>query len=390
MTAVTHIMVFDEAPGFAPFSGAENHLFTLMSAQRAAGMSVELIMLIGRKGPAITEEIDGLRLEGIGVFPVEMRLPKSMASRRVWEKRAVGEVRALLANRRGNVIHTHLDAANRVGRTAAWLSGCRRVVTTFHNDEPFYARTHWRAELKLMDRATSRYIAISESVKKHLVEKVGLPGKKIDVIHYGVKPRAYLMTRDEARDEMEVHRQSFVVGFVGRLTPQKNLPVLFCALGKVKDAEAVIVGEGEEGAALRKVAGQQRNANITFLGYRADAQDLMMGFDAFCLPSKWEGLGLVLIEAMLAGVPIVGSTAGAIPEILGGGEYGALFDPDDVDRLVSELTMIRMHPSKAREKARRARDYALKTYTVDAMVKMTAEVYREVDEGKGKHHGHGT
>ena len=86
----------------------------------------------------------------------------------------------------------------------------------------------------------------------------------------------------------------------------------------------------------------------------------MPGFDVLCLPSRWEGLGLVLVEAMLRGVPVVGSRAGAIPEALGHGAYGVLFEPGDEDGLVAAIARARIDgpsspPARSATPARRSR-----------------------------------
>jgi glycosyltransferase involved in cell wall biosynthesis len=101
-------------------------------------------------------------------------------------------------------------------------------------------------------------------------------------------------------------------------------------------------------------------------------------FDVFCLPSTWEGLGLVLLEAMFRGVPIIGSRAGAIPEILDNGNYGLLFQSGDAEGLRRAIIKAHEDPEALARLALSARLYAEKNFRVETMIKKTIEVYKAV------------
>src|SRR5690606_26500379 len=185
------------------------------------------------------------------------------------------------------------------------------------------ARPYWKLKLRLTDSFNGHYIAISDLIRNYLIGTVGLPPGKITTVHYGASAGA-LRSRAELRQALGIPAEAFVVGYVGRLEPQKNLPALLEALANPDSPHGVLIGTGGLDAELKALAAGR--TNIQFLGYHPNAADLIPAFDVFCLPSHWEGLGLVLIESMLRRVPIIGSTAGAIPEILGGGAYGILFN----------------------------------------------------------------
>jgi glycosyltransferase involved in cell wall biosynthesis len=325
MNAVTHLMAFADEPERGLLSGAENHLLTLMQAQRRAGWDVELLPLVYRPGPRLSALAQQLRENGIGVVPVEMASAGKI--RRILQTvRGIGALRALLSGRRARIIHTHLDHADILGKLAARLAGCPHVVSTVHNNEPYYGQLRWRLLLRRLDRYTRHYIAISEAVRKQLLQVATVPVQKVQTIYYGVAPPQNVLTPAALRRRFDLPLDRFVVGFVGRLVRQKNLPLLLGAAERLPHVHVVVVGSGDQEAELRRRA----PANVQFLGHQPEGATLMPAFDLFCLPSRWEGLGLVLVEAMLQRVAVAGSRAGAIPEILGYGAYGELFSPDSV------------------------------------------------------------
>ncbi|HVN86590.1 MAG TPA: glycosyltransferase family 4 protein [Candidatus Binatia bacterium] len=366
---VIHLVMLKERKTHLPFSGAENHLLCLLPAQRAAGLTVELGILLRSGGPVIEETIGKLQQIGIAVstFPYQPLI----------DRKCLGALRRHLAARRSYVVHTHLDHADLMGKVAARLAGCRRVVSTVHNDEPYHLRNPWFFTLRVLDRLTARHIAISEAVRRHLTKLERVREDKVTVVRYGIHPPCEVEKPQEVRARLGLPQDRFVIGFVGRLVEQKNVPLLLSAVARIPDSVCVVVGGGALRAELERQA-TQLGIDARFLGQLPNAEALMPAFDVLCLPSRWEGLGLVLLEAMVRKVPVVGSRAGAIPEILGGGEFGGLFDSGDVDGLVAAINAVR---SEGPQRAARAYQHAVQSHTVDQMVMRTSEVYRSVSSG---------
>jgi glycosyltransferase involved in cell wall biosynthesis len=377
MNSVIHIIAVHDRTDAATFSGAESHLFTLIEAQRAKGQRVAIVFIVLEDGKNIVQKTGELEALGIEVIPMHVGpgcrlLPHLLRAL----SKACGlmvRLRRQLTSRRDWVIHTHLEHADIVGRTAARLAGCRTIVASIHNDEPYYSRCYWRWTLRTLDRITTHYIAISQRVRQHMMQNVAIDAQRITTIRYGLCPPQTIGCRDELRRRHGLPSDRFVVGFVGRLTDQKNIPLLLEALRRRRDLYGVIVGEGE----LRRDLQQQAAAldNVKFLGYVPQGADLMPAFDLLCLPSRWEGLGLVLIEAMFRKVPIVGARAGAIAEILGEAKYGLLFDSDNVGQLVEAFDFCTDNPDVLQGLVIRAHEYATQSFTVERMVKQTQMVY---------------
>jgi glycosyltransferase involved in cell wall biosynthesis len=366
MYQVIHLIMLKEGARHLPFSGAENHLFCLLQAQRAAGVKVELGVLLRRGGRTLEETFADLQRQGIEVrcFPYEPLV----------DGRCLNALRRHLIGRRDYIVHTHLDQADLMGKVAARLAGCRHVISTVHNNEPYHARWRWLYTLRLLDRWTRRHIAISGAVQRQLIDLEGVPPEKVHVIPYGVWPPAVRGDRGALRARLGLPQDGFVVGFVGRLVEQKNVPLLLDAMAGVPNAVCALVGSGAQRPAL-EVHAARFGIDARFFGQLPKAETLMPAFDVLCLPSRWEGLGLVLIEAMLQGVPIVGSRAGAIPEVLGNGEYGMLFNSEDREGLVAALNRARTEGPALAAKAYR---HAVEYYAVEKMVERTLAVYGEV------------
>jgi glycosyltransferase involved in cell wall biosynthesis len=373
-------MYFDEPRDGSPFSGAEKHLLLLLRAQAERGCVPELLMLVHRHGPQLSAEIKRLAACGIAVHTFAFDLPRH-GSRRVKlfrGMRLLNRLRRFLQSRRQSVIHTHLPHADILGTIAARLAGCRHVVCSTHNNEPSHTTWKWRVIHRILGRITQHHIAISDTVRQHLIRFADVAEDRIATIPYGVPRPNFVRNRDTTRRMFGIDRDAFVVGFVGRLVRQKNIPVLLRAIADRPQVECVIAGSGELETELREIAADLALSNVRFLGHVPDAQRLMPALDVLCLPSRWEGLGLVLIEAMLLGVPIIGSRGGAIPEVLGNGQFGMLFDVDDDQALAGALEQARRDPEFLQEISRRARQRAERLFTVSRMVEHTASVYQRV------------
>jgi glycosyltransferase involved in cell wall biosynthesis len=378
--AITHVSPFGEYADRIVFSGAENHLFQLMAGQRDAGHDVELLMLVVQDGPRLRQKAEELAASGFRVTRlVYSRSMVPLLGRGAWVLQ-LPRLRSLLAGRRNRIIHTHQPHASQLGRLAAWLGGARAIVDSVHNDEPFFARRSWRLRLKALQRITGHSIAISTRVKTHLVDNVGLDAGRIEIIPYGIDPPA-VSDRAAARAELGLPPDAFVVGFVGRLTAQKDLPVLLAAMAQVPDAHLSLVGAGEDEMALRDELKRLNLKNVHFHGARGNGAELIAAFDVFALSSKWEGLGLVLLEAMASGVPITATRGGAIPEVLADGELGLLSEVGDAKGLAENIMRLK-GDAALREKLVAAGRNAIRVrYSVTAMTERTTWVYRKVLAG---------
>lgn len=181
-----------------------------------------------------------------------------------------------------------------------------------------------------------KIICISDAEKQSALEKNICRGDKLQVIFNGVDIEAYECGEHEKvkRADLNIPEDAFVIGMVGRMSPQKA-PDVFIRMaklvkGEVPNAHFIIVGNGEQEAEVRKYAEDNGFADRLYItGWVDDPMSYVELFDVACLPSRWEGFGLVLPEYMMAGKPIVASNVDAIPNIIRDGENGLLVSVDD-------------------------------------------------------------
>lgn len=372
--AVSHILFLAGGPGRNPISGAEHHVLTLVEELASRGVDTELIVLLWTNDSQIEAALARVEAAGARVVLIERRrggpglLSRLVRALDCWRRLAI-----LLRSRANRVVHMHMELVMQV--MAARLAGCARLVMSIHNDEPNYRRPARRAWFGRLVASGVRFVAITEHLRQYLIASVGLPPASVTTIHYGVPVPA---RQPAARADVGLADGDFVVGFVGRLTAQKNVPLLLRAMALRPDVTCLIVGDGELRAELEQLAGTLGCANVRFMGAQPDAARLMPLFDVFCLPSVWEGLGVVLLEAMLQNVPIVASRAGAIPEVLDQGRCGILFDPASVDSLLDAIDALRSDPGRRRSLIAAAHEHATSTYAVRRMGDETCGLYREL------------
>ncbi|HUE96345.1 MAG TPA: glycosyltransferase family 4 protein [Longimicrobiaceae bacterium] len=181
----------------------------------------------------------------------------------------------------------------------------------------------------------------------------------------------------------------FTVGFVGSLTPQKGVADLARAVLALRgDWRLVVVGDGPERDSVRTIlaaGGHEGRLDLKGLVERDALPSLVREFDVLVLPSRTmpplrEQFGLVLAEAMLSGVAVIGSDSGAIPEVIG--EGGLIFPEGNHRALATQLQLLRDRPDHRRELARRGRDRALRLYSATALADQTYNLYRQLVEEK--------
>jgi len=372
---VSHVFNLSERPGRHVWGGAERHLRVLLPALVGEGVAVEAIVLATEPGPVIAAGLAELERAGVRVTRLERPARRSLL--RSLPAFAAQHLRLLrlLRKRRERIIHLHLDLL--VAPLVAFAAGCRNVVMTLHLDDEAWHAWWWRLWLRLIDRWTVHYIAISGRVRDHYRHIAGVAAARIPVVEYGL-PEPVPSARSRAALGLPIDR--FVVGFVGRLVEQKNLFVLLDALGGLDGVEVVLVGDGPLRSALETHALRHGCANVHFLGAIEDAAQLMPLFDVLCLPSRFEGLGLVLLEAMLRGVPCVGSRAGAIAEVLGNGRYGFLAEANDAPQLRAAVMAVRSDAARRAEIVRAASEHVRTQHSVARMATQTRGIYRRLPQ----------
>lgn len=355
-------------------SGSENHLLTLASHFDRSRCRLTFCLLVERE-PDLSAYVAALEAVGVEVvrFPIRADLDPLL----LWQ------LVCFLRVQRPDVVHTHLIHGDLYGTLAARLAGVPFVVSSKHNDDVFRQQGFYVWLDRMLARRQNRIITISHHLKRFYVKVEGLPPGKIVTVHYGLAPGAFLRdTNDGAnvRAEWGVPTDAPLAGVVGRLTEQKGHTYLLDAFAEViralPSACLLVVGDGELRSALERQATRLGlHGNVTFTGRREDVPRIMMALDVLVMPSLWEGFGLVLLEAMAAGKPVVASRVGAIPEIVADGETGLLVPPRDPESLARALLAVLYDPAQAGEMGWRGRQRLEQQFGVVRMVEQMQALY---------------
>jgi glycosyltransferase involved in cell wall biosynthesis len=272
---------------------------------------------------------------------------------------------------RADVVHTHLVHADVYGGLAATVRRAR-LVSTKHNDDPFRSGS-FRFVERGLGRLADRIVTITESLRRFTVEQVGVPADKVETIHYGLDE---LPQRWGENAPDEVPNGARVLLAVARLTPQKGIDVAVRALTSLPDDTVLVVlGEGPERARLEELGRTLGVERRMFLQGRVpDVTAWLERATLLVHPARWEGFGLGVLEAMLAGLPVVASDVSSLPELVVDGETGYLVPPDDPAALARSVVRALESPSLGaggRERARQA-------FSVDRMAGKTAALYERL------------
>jgi len=264
--------------------------------------------------PADSRRHCATRIEEAGVPIVYL------GARSVWSFwPTLGELRRLLASQRPQLIQTFLFHANVIGRLAGRWAGVRRVVSGLRVAE-HGSRWHLWAD-RTTRRWVDRYVCVSQAVARFAQTEGGLPGARLVVIPNGIDAAQYPASPARLA-ELGVEGAHGVVTYVGRLDWQKDVLWLLQAapqfLAESPGIHLLIVGAGPQAEELQRFAGQLGIGNrVHFLGFRQDVPAVLAVSRLLVLPSRWEGMPNVVLEAMASRLPVVAADVEGVRELLG-------------------------------------------------------------------------
>ena len=296
-----------------------------------------------------------------------------------------------------DIVHSHHPFL--LGATALRIAGARNVPIVFTHHTRYETYTHYLPiDSALVQRfvieLATRYcnlcdavIAPSESIQTMLVEQGVIA--PIDVIPTGVEVERFASGDcDQARHEFDIPDDAFVVGHVGRLAHEKNLEFLARALAEFlrrrPDAHFLVVGQGPEEQQIRdhfEHAGLSHRLHMAGTKRGQQLADCYTAMDVFAFSSHSETQGMVLAEAMAAGVPIVALDASGVRDVVKDGLNGRLLPDEDVDAFVTALDWVatrsfRQRLALQKAVAKTAEDYSMRRCAMDAL-----ELYADVIAG---------
>ena len=343
--------------------GAEKQLLTLASFQRQSGDQIEVIFL--KDNPRLLKEFLNAGVEintsfsSLSFFQQILRLRNKIKDHKT-------------------VFHAHLPRAELL---CAIALPKKSFIVTRHNAEAFFPKGSRLVSILLsrfvLNRASAS-ISISRAVTEYLISSHELsPAQSNYVIHYGLQ-HTKVTTR---RSSKEV-KKAVQLGTVSRLVPQKNLVLLLKSLQILRksgsfDFRLSIVGIGPDKDELSNFAKKLSiDDAVDWIGQLTETETFYQGLDVFILSSNYEGFGLVLLEAMLQGVPIVARRVSAIPEVLGM-EHPGLLDTDTPEEMAGRVEELITNPNLLSEVLIHQREQ-LAEFSIENTCRLHSVIYAQM------------
>jgi len=240
---------------------------------------------------------------------------RDIGMRRNTEISALLRLRSLIAEGRYDVVHTHLFRTQIYGRPAAWLAGTPVVLTTEHSiGETHIERRKMTSTVRGLYLASELFsdatIAVADVVKERLI-KWGVSGRKITVIPNGLDVPALAFdpaARQRVREQFGISPDTYVIGALGRLDPNKRIDLVVEAAMPVlgDQCKILVIGRGEDQARVEAAVDRLGvREHVIFGGFQSDTAAMMASFDVYVAASVQETFGLSVLEAMASGLPVL-------------------------------------------------------------------------------------
>lgn len=298
------------------------------------------------------------------------------------ELRPWRQLLSVLRERPIDILHTHMFGSNAWGSVLGTIA--RTPVLVAHEQTWSYQGQPLRRLLdgKLIGRRVDAFICVSAEDRRRMIEVEGIDPAKIVLVPNAI-PTPSADSPRSLRDELEIAEGDPVIGTVCVLRPQKALDVLLRAGALLRDRvprlRILIAGDGSERQRLEALASESGlDRTVSFLGLRADVPELLSTFDVAVSSSDFEGTPLAVMEYMAAGLPIVATRVGGVPELLEHGVHGLLVDPRDPEALADSIAELLGDRATAIELGGRARDRQRREFDIDVAVQRVERLYEQL------------
>ncbi len=296
--------------------------------------------------------------------------------------RAWARLRSELRGRRVDVLHAHQFGSNVWGTVVGRLA--RTPVVVAHEHTWSYEGQPVRKALDrhLIGRFSDAFVAVSREDRRRMMEIEGIPESAIRYIPNGAPESAPAAGRD-VRAELGIPADAPVVGSVGILRPQKAFEVLIAAADRLRAehpaVRVLIAGYGQERERLEaEIARRGLGETVLLLGHRDDVPDLLRALDVAACSSDYEGMPLAVLEYMDAGLPVVSTAVGGVPDVVVDGETGLLVPRRDDAALAAALSALLGDRERARRLGEAGRVRRRSEFDLDTMVRRLEALYTEL------------
>jgi glycosyltransferase involved in cell wall biosynthesis len=295
-----------------------------------------------------------------------------------------------LRRQRIDLIHAHQYTPFFYSLLARLLFDHPPVLFTEHGrHHPDFRRPKRVLANRLLLQRRDRVVGVGQAVRRALINHEGLPARRVGVIYNGIDTAGFANgTHDRyaIRREIGVGADDFVVLLVARLDYLKDHATAVRTLRHViqrrPETRLVLVGDGPERSAIQRLVEQYRLAHaVRFLGLRKDVDRLLKATDLFVLTSISEGIPLTVLEAMAAGLPVLATRVGGLPEVIDEGETGCLAPSGDDASLAHYLLALADDPALRQRMGRRGQERARALFSEGLMHARYLDLYRSMHRG---------
>jgi glycosyltransferase involved in cell wall biosynthesis len=288
---------------------------------------------------------------------------------------------SLLRREKVDVIHAHKFGSNIWGVVFGRLCGVPVVVTHEHG-WGFEGKAKTVIDRELIARGSNAFIAVSREDRRRMIELERIKPDKAVFVANGIPALAPPSGRD-VRAELGIGSEDLVVTTVGFLRQPKAMDVLIEAAAKIAPRfprlKVLIVGEGADRPVYEALIDKLGMGDVVkLLGLRSDVPDLLAETDVAVLSTNSEGSPLSVMEYMDAGLPVVATRVGGIPDLIDHGVEGLLVEPRDPDGLAAAIARVLDDPAEARRMGEQARERRRREFDIDVMVRNLENLYLDL------------
>lgn len=361
----------------ANWGGAQRYVYDLATAAKEKGYDVAVA--VGGTGPLA----DNIKTAGIRMISLPLRQNRNLLLDLVTFGSLFSLIR-ILRTERPDVVHVNSAKAGGLGTLAARIAGVSRIIFTAHGWE-FNAPRSFLSKIGigffswLTVLLAHRTIAVSEAIRRDTRWWPFIAGR-ISVIRNGIAC-APMLPREEARAALAPHSiGKYWVGMMSELTAVKRVEDAISAFSIVvphhPEAVLVVLGEGNERYRLqRRISELHLHNHVSLLGFKSDAPSLLKAFDFFLHTSSSESLGYAILEAGCAGIPVVATHVGGIPEIIPDDDHGLLVPARNPEALAIAIESLMDDPRRAAELGARLHARVQHSFSKQKMISKTLALY---------------
>lgn len=343
------------------WGGAQKYVYDLATGLPRERFEVSVIS--GQPGPLgdklIAQNIKVFNLNSLGR---DINLSRDLV--------AFWRLLKILLRHKPDILHLNSPKMGLLGALVGRLAGIKKIIYTSHGwpfleNRSIFGKIFFRILCWKITWLCHETIVISKSEQRN---------KKFHLIYNGIENINFL-DKKLAREKLNLPENSLVVGTIAELHSNKGLEYLLEATKNI-DATLVIIGDGELESELKLKANSSKLTAI-FPGNIPNAATFLPAFDIFVLPSIKEGLPYVILEAGLAGLPVIASRVGGIPEIVENGVSGLLVKPKNSADVAEKINYLIAHPELQKIYGANLRERVQNNFGLEKMVAKTTAIYKQ-------------